>query len=304
MSSLPLPPLKLSPGQSCQTADLCPNNKPTTQTGSEKKLLLICNQLSNPAPSVRPPSLTNTPLNMKGIFSSSFLSVLAAWGYRVKGRDQRQCTAQAAVCVCFQWGACIMSPHPHTTNTLLLSLSYLTHLKKASNFSPHVWHGNSLKVFILDMFVCRLWYQGPPPPPCCNSFCRTLHTMSAWLPCTVMVKDRPSVTLERHVRTWPTSISRVSVVFQQSPTELIVLCPVPRSGPRNMRVYDPTTTTLSVSWEHADGPVVQYRITYAPTTGDPIEEYVSMCLCHFFTPLEWKISKCALIIQIPSSVIN
>lgn len=42
-----------------------------------------------------------------------------------------------------------------------------------------------------------------------------------------------------------------------------------------MRVYDPTTTTLSVSWEHALGPVVQYRITYAQITGDPIEEYVS-----------------------------
>ncbi|KAL7379726.1 hypothetical protein ABVT39_004851 [Epinephelus coioides] len=48
---------------------------------------------------------------------------------------------------------------------------------------------------------------------------------------------------------------------------------MPRSGPRNMRVYDPTTTTLSVSWEHAEGPVMQYRITYAQTTGDPIEEF-------------------------------
>nr|XP_040055050.1 collagen alpha-1(XII) chain isoform X2 [Gasterosteus aculeatus aculeatus] len=48
---------------------------------------------------------------------------------------------------------------------------------------------------------------------------------------------------------------------------------LPRSGPRNMRVYDPTTSTLSVSWEHADGPVTQYRITYTQTTGDPIEEY-------------------------------
>ncbi|XP_059208525.1 collagen alpha-1(XII) chain [Centropristis striata] len=48
---------------------------------------------------------------------------------------------------------------------------------------------------------------------------------------------------------------------------------LPRSGPRNLRVYDPSTTTLSVSWEHADGPVTQYRITYAQTTGDPIEEF-------------------------------
>ncbi|KAM9842426.1 collagen alpha-1(XII) chain [Aulostomus maculatus] len=51
---------------------------------------------------------------------------------------------------------------------------------------------------------------------------------------------------------------------------------LPRGGPRNMRVYDPTTTTLSVSWEHAQGPVTQYRITYAPTTGDPIEEYTTV----------------------------
>ncbi|XP_069574960.1 collagen alpha-1(XII) chain isoform X2 [Brachyistius frenatus] len=51
---------------------------------------------------------------------------------------------------------------------------------------------------------------------------------------------------------------------------------LPRSGPRNMRVYDPTTSTLSVSWEHAEGPVVQYRITYAQTTGDPIEEYTTV----------------------------
>ncbi len=59
---------------------------------------------------------------------------------------------------------------------------------------------------------------------------------------------------------------------------------MPRSGPRNMRVYDPTTSTLSVSWEHAEGPVMQYRITYAQTTGDPIEEYVRMSLSsHNFT---------------------
>ncbi|KTG34174.1 hypothetical protein cypCar_00006793, partial [Cyprinus carpio] len=48
---------------------------------------------------------------------------------------------------------------------------------------------------------------------------------------------------------------------------------LPRGGPRNLRVYDPTTSTLTVSWEHAEGPVLQYRIGYAPTTGDPIEEF-------------------------------
>ncbi|KAJ7988915.1 hypothetical protein DPEC_G00314140 [Dallia pectoralis] len=48
---------------------------------------------------------------------------------------------------------------------------------------------------------------------------------------------------------------------------------LPRSGPRNIRVYDPTTSSLTVTWEHAEGPVQQYKITYAPTTGDPIEEH-------------------------------
>uniref|UniRef100_A0A673LVD9 Collagen alpha-1(XII) chain-like n=1 Tax=Sinocyclocheilus rhinocerous TaxID=307959 RepID=A0A673LVD9_9TELE len=51
---------------------------------------------------------------------------------------------------------------------------------------------------------------------------------------------------------------------------------MPRGGPRNLRVYDPTTSMLSVSWEHAEGPVLQYRIGYAPTTGDPIEEFTSV----------------------------
>lgn len=51
-----------------------------------------------------------------------------------------------------------------------------------------------------------------------------------------------------------------------------------------MLVYDPTTSTLSVSWEHAGGPVTEYRITYAQTTGDPIEESVSMFkILHSFT---------------------
>lgn len=50
---------------------------------------------------------------------------------------------------------------------------------------------------------------------------------------------------------------------------------MPRGGPRNLRVYDPTTSTLTVNWELAEGPVLQYRIGYAPTTGDPIEEFVS-----------------------------
>uniref|UniRef100_A0A7N6B6R2 Collagen alpha-1(XII) chain n=1 Tax=Anabas testudineus TaxID=64144 RepID=A0A7N6B6R2_ANATE len=48
---------------------------------------------------------------------------------------------------------------------------------------------------------------------------------------------------------------------------------LPRAGPRNMRVFDATTSTLTIGWDHAEGPVRQYRISYAPLTGDPITEF-------------------------------
>ncbi|XP_059211841.1 collagen alpha-1(XII) chain [Centropristis striata] len=48
---------------------------------------------------------------------------------------------------------------------------------------------------------------------------------------------------------------------------------LPRGGPRNMRVFDATTSTLTIGWDHAEGPVRQYRIAYAPMTGDPITEF-------------------------------
>uniref|UniRef100_A0A096MGL7 Collagen alpha-1(XII) chain n=1 Tax=Poecilia formosa TaxID=48698 RepID=A0A096MGL7_POEFO len=48
---------------------------------------------------------------------------------------------------------------------------------------------------------------------------------------------------------------------------------LPRAGPRKMRVYDATTSSLTVGWDHAEGPVRQYRIAYAPMTGDPITEF-------------------------------
>lgn len=50
---------------------------------------------------------------------------------------------------------------------------------------------------------------------------------------------------------------------------------VPRTGPKNMRVLDATTSTLTVGWDHAEGPVRQYKVSYAPMTGDPITEFVS-----------------------------
>uniref|UniRef100_A0A3P9JN89 Collagen, type XII, alpha 1b n=1 Tax=Oryzias latipes TaxID=8090 RepID=A0A3P9JN89_ORYLA len=51
---------------------------------------------------------------------------------------------------------------------------------------------------------------------------------------------------------------------------------LPRAGPRNMRVLDATTSTLTIGWDHAEGPVRQYKISYAPTTGDPITEFTTV----------------------------
>lgn len=42
-----------------------------------------------------------------------------------------------------------------------------------------------------------------------------------------------------------------------------------------MRVFETTTSTISIGWDHAEGPVQQYKIAYAPLTGDPITEFVS-----------------------------
>uniref|UniRef100_A0A8C1JRE0 Collagen, type XII, alpha 1b n=1 Tax=Cyprinus carpio TaxID=7962 RepID=A0A8C1JRE0_CYPCA len=47
----------------------------------------------------------------------------------------------------------------------------------------------------------------------------------------------------------------------------------PLAGPRNMRVFETTTSTISIGWDHAEGPVQQYKIAYAPLTGDPITEF-------------------------------
>ncbi|XP_058469849.1 collagen alpha-1(XII) chain isoform X2 [Solea solea] len=51
---------------------------------------------------------------------------------------------------------------------------------------------------------------------------------------------------------------------------------LPRGGPRNMRVFDATTNTLTIGWDHAEGPVRQYKIAYAPMTGDPITEFTTV----------------------------
>lgn len=55
-------------------------------------------------------------------------------------------------------------------------------------------------------------------------------------------------------------------------------CPPP-SGPlagvKNLRVTDPTMTSLAVNWDPADGAVRLYKVFYIPTVGG-LEEMVRM----------------------------
>lgn len=43
-------------------------------------------------------------------------------------------------------------------------------------------------------------------------------------------------------------------------------------GPRNLRVSDPTTSSLKLSWEKAPGKVLNYLVTYTPATGGEPKE--------------------------------
>lgn len=43
--------------------------------------------------------------------------------------------------------------------------------------------------------------------------------------------------------------------------------PVPLSGVGNMKVTNPTLTTLTVNWNPADGNVQGYKVIYAPEDG-------------------------------------
>lgn len=42
----------------------------------------------------------------------------------------------------------------------------------------------------------------------------------------------------------------------------------PLGGVRNLQVTDPTSSTLNVRWEHADGNPRNYKVFYVPQPGD------------------------------------
>lgn len=42
----------------------------------------------------------------------------------------------------------------------------------------------------------------------------------------------------------------------------------PLGGVRNLQVTDPTSSTLNVRWEHADGNPRNYKVLYVPQPGD------------------------------------
>lgn len=49
----------------------------------------------------------------------------------------------------------------------------------------------------------------------------------------------------------------------------------PLGGVKNLRVTDPTMTSLNVDWDAADGAVRLYKVFFVPTAGG-LEEMVSL----------------------------
>ncbi|XP_075058737.1 collagen alpha-1(XII) chain isoform X1 [Mixophyes fleayi] len=86
-----------------------------------------------------------------------------------------------------------------------------------------------------------------------------------------------NVLLERLIPDTPYSVNVVAIYAdgEGNPSEGEGKT-LPRSGPKNIKVFGETTNSLSVNWDHADGPVQQYRIIYSPTVGDPIDEYTTV----------------------------
>lgn len=55
--------------------------------------------------------------------------------------------------------------------------------------------------------------------------------------------------------------------FDSCNASLFCLTPGPLGGVRNLQVTDPTTSTLNVVWEAAEGNVRQYKVFYVPAAG-------------------------------------
>lgn len=54
-------------------------------------------------------------------------------------------------------------------------------------------------------------------------------------------------------------------------------------GVKNLKVTDPTTSSLKVRWEPAEGNVRQYRIFYVPASGgaeDMVRDQTDFLSCH------------------------
>lgn len=54
-------------------------------------------------------------------------------------------------------------------------------------------------------------------------------------------------------------------------------CLGPLGGVKNLRVTDPTMTSLTVNWDPADGAVRLYKVFFVPTAGG-LEEMVRLFL--------------------------
>lgn len=60
---------------------------------------------------------------------------------------------------------------------------------------------------------------------------------------------------------------------------MCAVCTEPLGGVKNLQVTDPTTNSLRVRWEPAEGDVRQYNIIYVPAAGGTESMVRFLCRC-------------------------
>lgn len=155
---------------------------------------------------------------------------------------------------------------------------------------------NRLYIFIETLLSCRIKSLGPQLPPFWRTWSPTQPTL--WLWCQYIMRWKADLFLRmeeqvsslwRHtiVHLWINLATNWNVWLLFRTTQVLKFTYPGFSGPlggvRNLQVTDPTSNTLNVRWEHADGNPRNYKVFYVPQPGDSekmvrCDEVTSSCL--------------------------
>lgn len=127
--------------------------------------------------------------------------------------------------------------------------------------------------------VCRSKSRRAPPRQCWTSLSPTPATPFGWCRSTLKATDPACLTPARPVS--PLRVSGVKVQKQHTHTHSLPSCVLllePLGFARNLQVLDPTTSTLNVRWDPAEGNVREYIVIWAPASGGGEQEVVRLRL--------------------------